>query len=348
MPRVVADRGEVLRAVGSAGPAHNEVVADAGPSVGTDVFLRDGRYVQVVVRTRVVDHEVVNVGQMPCSVSPARVPGQRGDDVQSAGQRGAVRALRTSQLLPVRVPGFAERHESHTAVSKLLQCEVLEVLARHPVLDDDVADGEPAHGHPVVLDESYIASIQAQMSPLPSALYRLFLSDYGLSDYDTALLTEEKPVALYFMELCRHTPHFKAAANLVINKILPWRDEARLPVEQFPVAQAALAEMIDMTATGKLSNTVAYQRLLPAMMEEPARNPGELAQALNLLHTGDADFLIRIVDEVLAAHPDKVAQYRKGKKGLQGFFMGEIMRLSKGKADPKAVTPLLTQKLDAV
>ena len=201
---------------------------------------------------------------------------------------------------------------------------------------------------PVVLDESYIASIQAQMSPLPSALYRLFLSDYGLSDYDTALLTEEKPVALYFMELCRHTPHFKAAANLVINKILPWRDEARLPVEQFPVAQAALAEMIDMTATGKLSNTVAYQRLLPAMMEELARNPGELAQALNLLHTGDADFLIRIVDEVLAAHPDKVAQYRKGKKGLQGFFMGEIMRLSKGKADPKAVTPLLTQKLDAV
>lgn len=201
---------------------------------------------------------------------------------------------------------------------------------------------------PVVLDESYIASIQAQLPPLPAALYRRFRSDYGLSDYDTALLTEEKPVALYFMELCRHTPHVKAVANLVINKILPWRDEARLPVEQFPVAPAGLAEMIEMIASGQLSNTAAYQRLLPAMMEAPERSPAEMARELNLLQSGDSDFLSRIVDEVLAAHPDKVAQYRKGKKGLQGFFMGEIMRLSKGKADPKAVTSLLTQKLDAV
>lgn len=201
---------------------------------------------------------------------------------------------------------------------------------------------------PVALSDGYIESVRAQMPLLPDALYRLFRNDYGLSDYDAALLTEEKAVALYFMDLCRHTAHFKAAANLVINKILPWRDEAKQAPTQFPVPPIHLTEMIELIASGKLSNTAAYQRLLPAMMENAVQTPSALAQSLNLLQTGDADFLAQIVEEVLAANPDKVSAYRKGKKGLQGFFMGEIMRLSKGKADPKAVTPLLLQKLDAV
>jgi aspartyl-tRNA(Asn)/glutamyl-tRNA(Gln) amidotransferase subunit B len=201
---------------------------------------------------------------------------------------------------------------------------------------------------PVVLDEAYIESVRALMPLLPDALYRIFRNDYGLSDYDAALLAEEKAVAQYFLDLCRHTPHFKAAANLIINKILPWRDEAKQAPEQFPVPQVHLAEMLELIISGKLSNTVAYQRLLPAMMEDAAQPPSALAQSLNLLQTGDTDFLAQIVEEVLAAHPDKVSAYRKGKKGLQGFFMGEIMRLSRGKADPKAVTPLLLQKLDAV
>ncbi len=200
---------------------------------------------------------------------------------------------------------------------------------------------------PVVLDEPGIASVRTQMPPLPAELFRRFREEYGLSDYDAALLVEEKPVALYFVALCSHTPHFKAAANLAINKLLPWRDETKQSLEQFPVSPAHLAGMIEMVAGGKLSNTVAYQRLLPAMMEAPDENPAHLAQTLNLLQTGDAGLLAQWIDEVLAANPDKAAQYRKGKKGLQGFFMGEIMRLSKGKADPRSVTPLLIQKLDS-
>ncbi len=199
---------------------------------------------------------------------------------------------------------------------------------------------------PVVLDTPYIESIRAQMPPLPAEMYRRFREEYGLSDYDAVILVEEKPVAQYFVALCRHTPHFKAAANLVINRLLPWRDETKLGLEQFPVATAHLAEMIELISGGKLSNTIAYQRLLPAMMEAPSVSPAQLAQSLNLLQTGDEDFLSQLIDEVLKASPDKVDQYRKGKKGLQGFFMGELMRLSKGKADPKAATPLLLKKLD--
>ncbi|HRK83927.1 MAG TPA: Asp-tRNA(Asn)/Glu-tRNA(Gln) amidotransferase subunit GatB [Saprospiraceae bacterium] len=200
---------------------------------------------------------------------------------------------------------------------------------------------------PVVLDEAYIEGVRAQMPPLPQQLFEQFTQQYNLSEYDAALLTEEKPVALYFIELCRHTPHVKAAANLIINKIMPWRDEHKAGIEAYPVSQERLAGMLELVAGGQVSNTAAWQNLLPAMMEKPESGAPELAQMLGLLQTNDESFLSEIIDQALAANPNKVAEYRKGKKGLQGFFMGEIMRLSKGKADPKAATPLLLQKLDA-
>ena len=200
---------------------------------------------------------------------------------------------------------------------------------------------------PIVLDAAYVEQVRAQMPPLPQELFEQFTKQYSLSEYDAALLAEEKPVALYFVEFCRHTPHFKAAANLIINKILPWRDENKAGIEAYPVAQERLAAMLELVSGGQLSNTVAWQNLLPALMAQPEQSALELAQTLGLLQTNDEDFLLEIIDQALAANPNKVAEYQKGKKGLQGFFMGEIMRLSKGKADPKAVTPLLLKKLDA-
>jgi aspartyl-tRNA(Asn)/glutamyl-tRNA(Gln) amidotransferase subunit B len=200
---------------------------------------------------------------------------------------------------------------------------------------------------PIVLDTAYIEQVRADMPPLPQELFEQFTKQYSLSEYDAALLAEEKPVALYFVELCRHTPHFKAAANLIINKILPWRDENKAGIGVYPVSQERLAEMLELVVGGQLNNTAAWQNLLPAMMAKPEQSALELAQTQGLLQTNDEDFLLEIIESALAANPAKVAEYRKGKKGLQGFFMGEIMRLSKGKADPKAVTPLLINKLDA-
>lgn len=200
---------------------------------------------------------------------------------------------------------------------------------------------------PLVLEPAYIESIRSQMPPLPEEVYCRFTEEYGLSDYDAALLAEEKPVALYFMELCRHTPHTKAAANLVINKLLPWRDENQADLYNFPLSLPALAEMLQLVADNQISHSAAYQRLWPAMLAEPGQSPAKLAQNLNLLQTSDADFIVALIDQVLAAHPDKVSEFKKGKKGLQGFFMGELMRLSQGKADPKTATTMLLQKLQA-
>jgi len=91
---------------------------------------------------------------------------------------------------------------------------------------------------------------------------------------------------------------------------------------------------------------MAYQRLFPAMVEKPGQPVLKLAESLHLLQSSDAKFLEKLVDEVLEKNPEKVAEYKKGKKGLIGFFMGEVMKASKGKAGPKAANEVILRKLN--
>lgn len=199
---------------------------------------------------------------------------------------------------------------------------------------------------PVVLAPDYIEKVKQKLAPLPWKLYERFVTEFELSDYDANLLTEEKATALFFLDLCAHTENYKAAANLIINKILPTCSELNISIEKFPVSHEQLADFIQLIDDGKVSNSNAYQRIFPQLIEQPEHSPLEIAKALNLIQTADADFLETLIDEVLAANPDKVEKFRKGKKGLLGFFVGEVMRRSKGKAEPKATNTLLNKKLN--
>jgi len=107
-----------------------------------------------------------------------------------------------------------------------------------------------------------------------------------------------------------------------------------------------LRKCLRLIGEGKVSNTIAYQQLFPALVERPEEDPLAIARRLNLLQTSDAGFLESLIGGVLEANPDKVKAYRSGKKGLLGFFMGEAMKASKGKADPKAASKLLRQILE--
>jgi len=97
---------------------------------------------------------------------------------------------------------------------------------------------------------------------------------------------------------------------------------------------------------GKISLSNAAQQILPAWIERPDSNAEDLAASMNLIQSSDDSFIMELVDQALAAYPDKVLEYKNGKKGLMGLFMGEVMKLSKGKADPKIATSLLKEKLD--
>lgn len=200
---------------------------------------------------------------------------------------------------------------------------------------------------PVVLSESYLEKIKADLPTLPAALYETLTTQYQLSDYDASILVEEKATALFYLNLVTQSSNYKAAANLVINRLLPWCQEQKVSIAQFPLPVTQLAALIQLIETGKISNTAAYQNLFPAMLANPEQAPLALAESLNLLQNSDDDFLQKIAEEVLAQFPDKVKEYQKGKKGLIALFMGELMKRSKGKADPKAATGILEKLLKA-
>jgi len=198
---------------------------------------------------------------------------------------------------------------------------------------------------PMVLTADYIEKIKKEMPPLPKALHAQFTSKHQLSDYDANLLTEEKETALFYIELTKQTNNYKAAANLIINKIRPFVQEEKMALVDFPIPHQTLANFIQLIADGKVSAAIAYQRIFPELIKDPTVQPLAIAEKLNLIQSADEGFLVELVDEVIAKNPDKVTAYQKGKKGLIGFFMGEIMKSSKGKADPKATKELLGEKL---
>lgn len=198
---------------------------------------------------------------------------------------------------------------------------------------------------PVVISEAYLANIKAEMPALPWELRQRFTQEFQLSGYNARLLTEEKATADFYLQLVEKTQNYKSAANLLINKINPWLNEANISIDAFPLSTSQLAEFIQLIDDGKVSNSAAYQRLFPALLEQTNTSPIELAEQLNLLQSSDTDFLTDLVNTAIAKYPDKVKAYQKGKKGLIGFFMGEVMKTSKGKADPKETNKMLREKL---
>ncbi len=215
-------------------------------------------------------------------------------------------------------------------------------------------DKEAAHDYryfpepdlpPLQLQPDYIEAVRATLPPLPRQLYEWMRRHCGLSDYDATLLTEDLPTALFFQRLSKHTSDFAKAANLIINRILPWCKAERCPIAEFPVPLPALARLIAMVGEGVISHAVAWQELFGLLCAHPNASPDELARSHDLIQQRDESLLRSIVEEVVAAWPDKVAAYRKGKKGLLGFFMGQVMRRTAGKADPKLASKLLEEKL---
>jgi len=199
---------------------------------------------------------------------------------------------------------------------------------------------------PVIIDQPWIDRVKELMPALPNELFKRFVKDFGLSEYDAAVITDTKPVALYFDRVASLTKNYKAAANWVTGDIKSHLNERALHMEQFPVSPQSIAQLIALIDEGKVSHSMASQRIFPELCDHPNEAPEAIAARLDLLQTNDAGELEAWVNEAIAKFPDKVAEYRAGKKGLTGLFMGEVMKLSKGKADPKAANALVVRKLE--
>ena len=199
---------------------------------------------------------------------------------------------------------------------------------------------------PLYITEDYIAEVKSSMSALPNELFEKFTQDYGLSEYDAGVLTENKEFALYFEELVSYTKNYKAACNWLSVHIKGYLNENAIDLSEFKVKPAQIAEIISLIDGQKINNSSASQNLFPELIINPNQNPLELAQKLNIIQDSNEDFILELIKEVVDSNPAKVKEYKEGKTSLIGMFMGDIMKKSKGKANPKSATELLKNYLD--
>lgn len=199
---------------------------------------------------------------------------------------------------------------------------------------------------PVVISDEWLKSVQKTMPLLPRELKAKFITEFGLPDYDAGVLTEAKEMALYFNSLCEKTKNYKAASNWLMGPVKSYLNESSIEINEFPITPEELAGLIQLVDDGKVSFSIASQKIYPEMLKGNHETPLQVAQRLNLIQESDASSLKPIIESVLAENQAKVAEYKSGKKGLIGMFMGKVMQKSQGKADPKVATKLLTELLN--
>lgn len=198
---------------------------------------------------------------------------------------------------------------------------------------------------PVVVTDEWLMQIRETMPALPRELYQKFTSEFALSEYDASVLTDSKDIALYTEAVCRHTKNYKAVANWMMGPVKSWLNEQQKTADQFPIQPPSLATVIDLIDQGKLNFTAASQQLFPAMLKSPQTSVENIVAELGLANAADQNSILPIIEEVIIAFPEEVKQYKKGKGALIGMFMGEVMKRSHGKADPKTAKELLVSKL---
>jgi len=198
----------------------------------------------------------------------------------------------------------------------------------------------------IFVQNEEIEEVRSELPPLPNEVLKKLTSEFQLSDYDAGILAEDKEFALYYLELTEHSKNYKAAANWMMGAIKSHLNEKAIHITDFPVKPSQIAELIEMVDSSLTSNTIANQKIFPALLEQPTSSPKELAEKNHWIQESNSDAIVEFIEEALNKYPDKVEEYKQGKKSLMGLFMGEVMKSSKGKADPKMATQILREKLE--
>ena len=193
---------------------------------------------------------------------------------------------------------------------------------------------------PLVLLPAWIDEQRAALPELPEAKRARLETEYALPAYDAGVITSEPELARFFESVVRAGVDPKTAANWIMGEVMTTYNERGA----FPVSPERLARLIALVRDGGLSHQAA-KRVYAELALAPTEDPAAVAERLGLTQVSDESALTSWVDEVLAAHPGEVSRFRSGESKLMAFFVGQVMKRSKGKADPKGVQPLLQQRL---
>jgi len=195
---------------------------------------------------------------------------------------------------------------------------------------------------PLVLDPDWVERVRADLPELPDAKKARFMSEYGLSADDAGVLIAEKEIALYFERVARGRDP-KTAANWVMGDLFGGLNRLGIGIDQSPVSAEQLGALIDLITDGTISGRLAKD-VFTEMVASGA-DPTAIVEAKGLRQVTDSSAIKAAIDAVLAAQADKVAEYRGGRDKLYGFFVGQVMRATQGKANPALVNQLLKEKL---
>jgi len=290
-------------------------------------------------------------------------------------EEGSFRCDANISLRPEGTSGFGTKAElknmnSFKHVEKALE---FEIRRQRAVLEDDgeidqetrlwdAARGvtlsmrgkEEAHDYryfpdpdllPVEISEDWIESVRKTLPELPETKRQRLISRYELPEYDAQILTSSKALANYFEECVRFHPQPKTVSNWIMVELVRELKRAEKEIEQCPVSAKDLAALLDLIQEGVISGKIA--KTVFEEMFETGKSPKTIVQDRGLIQMTDAAQIRVVIEEVLQNNPDKIAAYKEGKTKLLGYFVGEVMKKTQGKANPKVVNEILRQKLDA-
>jgi len=196
---------------------------------------------------------------------------------------------------------------------------------------------------PIVIDRAWVEELHKALPELPVARRDRFIRDYHLPSYDAEVLTASKPLAAYYEACVSLDAKPKMASNWIMGELLRLLNESRQSIETCPIIASDLAKLLKMVDEGVISGKIAKKVF--EEMYTSGKGPREIVQELGLEQVSDENELTAVIDRILAEHPRQAEEYRQGKEKVFGFFVGAVMKATRGTANPQMVNALLKQKL---
>ncbi len=199
---------------------------------------------------------------------------------------------------------------------------------------------------PIFVSQDQIEKVKSEMPALPRDLFLKYTLEFGLSEYDANILVDSKQIALYFEQILNYTKNIKGAANFLIGEIKGYLNQRALEISEFEITPERIADLVNLIDSGKVSYSIAASKIFPEMFFNVDLSTLEIATKLNVIQDSDEGKLIEYIEKVIELNPKEIERYISGEKQLVGFFMGQLMKVSQGKADPKQSNALMRKMLD--
>ena len=196
---------------------------------------------------------------------------------------------------------------------------------------------------PVLIDEKWLSEVKNSIPELPLARKQRFIEACKLSDYDASIITEEKVLADFFEECIKVLNRPKSFSNWIINDLLREVKDRKLDISNLPIKPRQLAALVEIIEKGTISSTIAKEVF--SEMIQTGKEPQKIIEEKGMAQISDEGLIESVIDKVIAGNPSVIEDYKKGKKNALAFLVGQVMKETKGKANPKIVNEMLVKKV---